>query len=427
MVRRLGLRGAVLSLSLSLILLSCDHSVDPELQKDNNEAWTTGETALPGLSVVATTATDTTWLDDAFRAEIYQLLTNHRRLSPQIQYPALISVRKPSSKGYRYRTRALPRNKALEADAGGNPMLYVYGRQDPASGELDLLVAALIPASAEAVRYMNAWVNAGRRGPLSLTPPQKPQMGAGLIAQSSTECTYSEQLVFYADECGCWGYELLEVCAGDGGGDWPPPDDPGYPWHPDPPWNPGGPGGGGDPGGGNGGNECDPTMIDQPPHCQDPDTGPTCGDERDTLIQEYESFPVTLSPRCSDFTRTARSQYFSHAELTRNNTHAWAIIRSPLTVPASSGYGLDRWRQLYGAPRNTNSVYRCPHRNALVSGASQSRHMFGDAVDMRVESRSQAEAIELREAAVLAGANFHYIGIGHDGNPGWVHADWRYK
>lgn len=76
MVRRLGLRGAVLSLSLSLILLSCDHSVDPELQKDNNEAWTTGETALPGLSVVATTATDTTWLDDAFRAEIYQLLTN---------------------------------------------------------------------------------------------------------------------------------------------------------------------------------------------------------------------------------------------------------------------------------------------------------------------------------------------------------------
>jgi hypothetical protein len=102
-------------------------------------------------------------------------------------------------------------------------------------------------------------------------------------------------------------------------------------------------------------------------------------------------------------------------------------VKRPLVVAASSGYGLDRWRELYGSARNTNSVYRNPVRNSVVGGIAQSRHMSGDAVDLRNESRTEVEWQTMYDLAAPGFANADYREP-RDGpcGIGCVHADWRY-
>lgn len=42
-------------------------------------------------------------------------------------------------------------------------------------------------------------------------------------------------------------------------------------------------------------------------------------------------------------------------------------------------------REHFGNPVRINSGYRCPKNNAAVGGAPKSRHVVGDAVDIRVD------------------------------------------
>jgi hypothetical protein len=101
-----------------------------------------------------------------------------------------------------------------------------------------------------------------------------------------------------------------------------------------------------------------------------------------------------------------------------------------LVVPASSGYGLDMWRQLYGSPRIINSGYRDPVHNAAVGGKPASRHMFGDAVDLQNESGTQQEWQTMYN---LAGSSENQTGAKADWREpptghcqlNCVHADWR--
>ena len=141
------------------------------------------------------------------------------------------------------------------------------------------------------------------------------------------------------------------------------------------------------------------------------------------IIQEYTTYGVTLNPDCADFTQTAHSVYFTFSELNTGD-YQWALIRLPLTVAASSGYGLDAWRTNYGSSRIVNSAYRNPARNAAVGGAPQSRHMFGDAVDLRNQGGTLAEWNAMVAAATTAGADF----IEPQNGPcalACTHADWR--
>jgi len=150
----------------------------------------------------------------------------------------------------------------------------------------------------------------------------------------------------------------------------------------------------------------------------------SCGDERDAIIQEYASQGVSLTPQCSDFNQSAHSAYFSHAELTVNEPHSWSLIRQPLTIDKSSGYGLDKWRDAYGSSRALNSVYRSPVKNASVGGAKDSRHMYGDAADMRNASGSDDEYNAMKTAAQTAQADYIEPVTGPC-KKACVHADWR--
>ncbi len=150
-----------------------------------------------------------------------------------------------------------------------------------------------------------------------------------------------------------------------------------------------------------------------------------CGDERDNLIQQYKDFNVVDStsgapfvPTCHDFTQTADNNSFSFAEFNVNNTFSWALIRTPLLL------GVDLWIATYGSPRHINSAYRNPQHNNAVGGAPRSRHMFGDATDLRNETGSQQEWNAMHQAAQTIQADW-IENINGPCQLNCVHADWR--
>lgn len=148
-----------------------------------------------------------------------------------------------------------------------------------------------------------------------------------------------------------------------------------------------------------------------------------CGDERDQIIAEYFTYGVNFVPVCVNFTQTAHSVYFTFSELNTGD-YTWALVRQPLTISQSSGYGLDDWRANYGSSRIVNSAYRNPARNYAVGGAANSRHMFGDAVDLRNQSGGVPEWNAMVSAANSAKADFVEPQNGPCGLA-CTHADWR--
>jgi Peptidase M15 len=149
-----------------------------------------------------------------------------------------------------------------------------------------------------------------------------------------------------------------------------------------------------------------------------------CGDERDAILKEYVEKKVNLTPACTDFTQSGRSQFFTYKQLTVNERYTWALLRGPLTVTKEKGYGLDKWREEYGAPRITNSVYRSPVKNEAVGGAPQSRHMYGDAADLRNQSGQDFEYDAMVTAAQRAKADY-IEPVSGPCKKACVHADWR--
>jgi hypothetical protein len=138
----------------------------------------------------------------------------------------------------------------------------------------------------------------------------------------------------------------------------------------------------------------------------------TCGDQRDALIAEYATYNVQLVPTCYDFTQGPVGLFY---EFYNYNTgdYSWALVRYPLTVPTSSGYGLNMLCTSIlnntgpggGVVHNLLSGYQNPAHNASIPGsAPNSRHMFGDALDMVNISNTQAEHDNIQLLANAAGA-----------------------
>jgi len=167
-------------------------------------------------------------------------------------------------------------------------------------------------------------------------------------------------------------------------------------------------------------------VVNPNDQCGDPNT-PSSG-SRGFLIAEYANDGVNLTPACGDFNDSASSQFFSHAALTVNDESDWSLIRDPLTISSTAGYGLDAWRVDYGGSRTTTSVYRTPDHNQSVGGAAQSRHMYGDAADLLNQSGRLTEWQNMTAAAGKmpgeAQADFVEAQNGPCGTS-CAHADWR--
>lgn len=132
-----------------------------------------------------------------------------------------------------------------------------------------------------------------------------------------------------------------------------------------------------------------------------------CGDERDKLADEYLSSAVTIKPKCQDFTQARQDLNFGD--------YSWALLKLGMTA------GLASW-STGGSP--IASAYRNPVHNRSVGGASDSKHMWGVAVDVGNVTQSVAEHRRLRAAALRAGANW-IEGLNGPCKLRCVHADWR--
>jgi zinc D-Ala-D-Ala carboxypeptidase len=79
---------------------------------------------------------------------------------------------------------------------------------------------------------------------------------------------------------------------------------------------------------------------------------------------------------------------------------------------------LDHVRKVLGdRPIYVNSWYRPQHINQKVGGSSQSRHQFGDAVDIRSDYLSPAQMYKLLDSIHVYGGLSRYFSF--------VHIDWR--
>lgn len=151
-----------------------------------------------------------------------------------------------------------------------------------------------------------------------------------------------------------------------------------------------------------------------------------CGDERGDIIREYVTYNVDLRPACEYFTQTRRSTWFDYGEIAVTDEYSWALVKDALIASQASGYGLDAWRADIGyGSRIINSGYRNPHRNGSTPGAANnSRHMYGDAADLKNQSGTDDEYWTMYNAAWAAAADFVEPPSGPCAMV-CTHADWR--
>lgn len=161
-----------------------------------------------------------------------------------------------------------------------------------------------------------------------------------------------------------------------------------------------------------------------------------CGDQRDQIRQSYEDFSINFMPTCANFTQTAHNDIYSYANLTVSNPYKWGLVRLPLTRKdtdpnASSSWGLVSWIAKLKTEESTsfvsraiNSAYRDPQHNSAVGGRTGSRHLFGDAVDLKNASKTLIEYNRMADTARRAHADYvepTTLPCGLN----CVHADWR--
>lgn len=123
-------------------------------------------------------------------------------------------------------------------------------------------------------------------------------------------------------------------------------------------------------------------------------TPPSCGDERTNIIQEYVNGGVDWTPSCGDFTQSVPtlSQY-SFAQW-NSGDYSWAVLRESVVG------NLYCVVNNYGSTPGFNSGYRNPVHNVNVGGATNSRHVYGDAADLDTPSAPDNDAdTELRRLA----------------------------
>jgi hypothetical protein len=131
--------------------------------------------------------------------------------------------------------------------------------------------------------------------------------------------------------------------------------------------------------------------------------GDVCPGERGALQKEYGTYQVNLSPACTDFSAYGPNE-FNQSD---DNTHQpWGISKDVLFVKRAQ-------IQEYATYQvRLTSVFRCPHINAQTqNSAPQSRHMYGDAMDMTPplslwSPPTEAEFNHLHDAASQTSPSF---------------------
>lgn len=144
----------------------------------------------------------------------------------------------------------------------------------------------------------------------------------------------------------------------------------------------------------------------------------SCGNAAlDNLYDEYRdsAYGTSYRPACADFATNVSTAHFTFQELNTSNSYSYGIFRQTLTA------GVECARQANGGtPLVINSAFRGPHRNQQVGGATESRHIYGDAVDFSAPA-GHSLRINHNNVKTTCGACREPI----DMTPTWIHFDWR--
>lgn len=124
---------------------------------------------------------------------------------------------------------------------------------------------------------------------------------------------------------------------------------------------------------------------------------------------------------------TIKSEFFKLEEFTRSSTAERLSIDNTPTkeVITNIQYGvnmvLDPLRRCYGKPIVITSGFRCPKLNVAVGGVSSSWHMKGNAADIHVSDRHEAQTIFrlLQKLPSVDTCLFE-----HSKTAQWLHVQW---
>jgi uncharacterized protein YcbK (DUF882 family) len=120
---------------------------------------------------------------------------------------------------------------------------------------------------------------------------------------------------------------------------------------------------------------------------------------------------IKLSPHFSLFEMTATSRKVENTPTVEAIVNLCRLCNEVLE-PA---------RKIYGRPIIVTSGYRCPKLNNLVGGVKTSRHLTGQAADLRVESKELGRKL-FDALKTLPGID--ELLYEHKGNASWIHVAW---
>ena len=120
---------------------------------------------------------------------------------------------------------------------------------------------------------------------------------------------------------------------------------------------------------------------------------------------------IKLSPHFSLFEMTATSRKVE-------NTPS---VEAVVNLCRLCNEVLEPARKIYGRPIIVTSGYRCPKLNNLVGGVPTSRHLTGQAADLRVESKELGK--KLFDALKTQPAIDELL-YEHKGTARWIHVAW---
>ena len=122
-------------------------------------------------------------------------------------------------------------------------------------------------------------------------------------------------------------------------------------------------------------------------------------------------FNIKLSPHFSLFEMTA----------TNRKVENTPTIEAVVNLCRLCNEVLEPARKKYGHPIIVTSGYRCPKLNNLVGGVKTSRHLTGQAADLRVESKELGRKLfdALKDLPAIDELLYE-----HKGSARWIHVAW---
>ena len=120
---------------------------------------------------------------------------------------------------------------------------------------------------------------------------------------------------------------------------------------------------------------------------------------------------IKLSPHFSLFEMTATSRKVENTP----------TVEAVVNLCRLCNEVLEPARKKYGHPIRVTSGYRCPKLNDLVGGVKTSRHLTGQAADLRVENKELGRKLfdALKDLPAIDELLYE-----HKGSAKWIHVAW---